>query len=179
MKRIVLTLSLLVLFTGLCFSGGYSQVNREERLKAPQLTVKPINRDEKCQIGGPNDKYTVLLFWTTWCPHCAVAMEDMNNYFRQYKDKVRFCGIAVGEDPVKVASYIASRGIKFPVVVDERGEIGYIYGIMGVPTIFVIDREGYVVDYGYVLPRIIRRLMSFLEQEEEQGGRHDGRSDQG
>ncbi len=178
MRRIVFALLLLALFSWMGYSMGYSQSSRDERLKAPQLTVKPINRDKECQIGGANDKYTVLLFWTTWCPHCTVAMEDMSGYFRQYKDRVRFCAVAVGEDPAKVASYIASRGIKFPVVVDERGEIGYIYGVMGVPTIFVIDKEGYVVDYGYGLPRIIRRLVASLEQEQRQGGHHDGRLDQ-
>ncbi len=172
MRRIALALGLVVVFSVVGFSMGYSQSGRDNKLKAPQFTLKPINGDKECQIGGDTGKYTVLLFWTTWCPHCSVAMQDMNDYFNQYGDRVKFCAVAIGESPEKVRAYLSARGIRFPVFVDERGTIGYVYGVMGVPTIFVIDPQGYVVDYGYGLRRIMRRLLNSLNQKAVKGGSH-------
>ncbi len=171
MKRLLICFLMLGLLSGI----GYSQSSgKDSGLRAPQLEVQPINRDGVCQIGNPGKKYTVLLFWTTWCPHCAVAMQDMNEYFERYNDKVKFCAIAIGEDPRSVKDYISSLNIKFPVVVDERGKIAFLYGVMGVPTIYVIDPQGYVIDYGYSLRRIVWRLVNSLDNGAEDRGEGDG-----
>ncbi len=162
MRKILRYVGLLCLGMALMIPLGMGR-EKDPSLKAPQFNLQCLtSQGSVCTIGGKSDKFTVLLFWTTWCPHCRTAMREMEAYSKEYSDKVRFCAVALGDPPSAVKAYIKALGITFPVGVDPKGTIGSVYGVMGVPTIFVIDPDGYVVDYGYSLPRIMYKLKRML-----------------
>jgi peroxiredoxin len=43
-------------------------------------------------------------------------------------------------------------GLSFPAALDQRGSIGAAYGVMAIPTTYILDRNG----------RIITRIMGSL-----------------
>jgi peroxiredoxin len=65
---------------------------------------------------------------------------------------VRIFGLDFRESREKVAQAVTSRGIRYPVLLDERGEAARAYGVVGIPTYILIGREGKVLYREHVLP---------------------------
>lgn len=51
-------------------------------------------------------------------------------------------GINAREGVGSVRAYAKELGLSFPIVVDPKGEIGRAYGVVGLPTTFLIARDG-------------------------------------
>lgn len=91
-------------------------------------------------------KVVVVNFWATWCPPCRLEMPTLQKlHERRSGDDVVVLGFAtdVGGDE-SIRSFLAERGITYPVgraTPEHRRAFG---GIPGIPTTFVIDRQGVV-----------------------------------
>lgn len=101
-----------------------------------------------------------LNFWATWCPPCREEMPDMESIHQQYDDNgVAILGVSSteielrgGSDEKKaekqVKEYIDKEGFTFTIPLDTDskvlGEYNSIYPVTGIPTTFMIDREGVI-----------------------------------
>jgi peroxiredoxin len=56
-------------------------------------------------------------------------------------------GINAREDRAAVERYAKDLGITFSVVLDPSGQINSHYGVVGLPTTFVVGRDGRVVAF--------------------------------
>ena len=102
----------------------------------------------------------LLVFWATWCPECKAAIPEINALTTgPLAEKLQIFGIDFRESREKVARAVTSRGIRYPVLLDERGQAARTYGIVGVPTYVLIGRDGKVVYREHVLPRDISRYL--------------------
>ena len=54
-------------------------------------------------------------------------------------------GINAREGTAAVREYSKELGLTFPLVLDSSGEINAAYGVIGLPTTFVIGRDGRAV----------------------------------
>ena len=104
----------------------------------------------------------LLFFWTTWCPFCRKEIKKLNDRSEELaKDGIMVLGINVGEPRAKVEKYIEKNGIKLPILLDEDTVVSDTYGIMGVPTFFLVDKSGVVIfsdnyfpdDYKNIMPK--------------------------
>lgn len=95
-------------------------------------------------------KVVLLEFFATWCYPCEVATPDIQHIYNKYKDK-GFTVVAISEDEgsgavTAVKKYVKDLGISYPVFMDDgNGGAARHYGIFGLPTSFIIDRDGKVV----------------------------------
>jgi len=95
----------------------------------------------------------LLVFWATWCPECKAAIPEINALATgPLAGKVQIFGLDFRESREKVASAVKAHGIRYPVLLDERGQAARAYGVVGVPTYVLIGREGKVVYREHVLP---------------------------
>lgn len=110
---------------------------------AADFTLPDLNQ-RNISLSNYKDKNTVaILFWTTWCPYCLRALQDLNNLYPNLrKDGWEVLAINVGETQQKVANFIKRYNITFPVLLDEGGEAADSYGLLGVPTYFLVDKKG-------------------------------------
>ncbi|HSQ14728.1 MAG TPA: TlpA disulfide reductase family protein, partial [Candidatus Binatia bacterium] len=74
-------------------------------------------------------------------------------------EKLQIFGLDFRESREKVALAVKSRGIRYPVLLDERGQAARAFGVVGVPTYLIIGREGKVLYRGHVLPGDISRYL--------------------
>jgi thiol-disulfide isomerase/thioredoxin/thioredoxin reductase len=97
----------------------------------------------------------VVEFWATWCPPCKAAIPHLNELSLKYKDGVRFIGITSEGADVKsrreVERFIKQMDDKFtyPVGLDSGGMVSAHYHVQGIPTAFVVDKEGIVAWQGH------------------------------
>jgi len=102
----------------------------------------------------------LLVFWATWCPECKAAIPEINALTTgPLAEKLQIFGIDFRESREKVAQAVKSRGIRYPVLLDERGQAARAFGVVGVPTYILIGREGKVLYREHVLPADISRYL--------------------
>ncbi|MHB8502129.1 MAG: TlpA family protein disulfide reductase [Candidatus Acidiferrales bacterium] len=108
--------------------------------KLTALDGKPIT------LAALQGKVVFLNFWATWCGPCRAEIPDLVALQEQYKGRLQIIGLNVDDDDAaEVQKYVAETGINYPVAMasdDVRKEYG---GIPALPTSFVLDTEGRVV----------------------------------
>jgi thiol-disulfide isomerase/thioredoxin len=119
--------------------------------------------------GGPVDlsnreKIYVVEFWATWCGPCRVSIPHLTELQKKFADKdVVFVGVS-DEKPSVVKPFVEKMGERMDYVVacdDERQTYsGYMeaYGRNGIPSAFIVDREGKVAWAGHPMAGLEAKL---------------------
>ena|SRR2546427_948845 len=91
-------------------------------------------------------KVVLLNFWATWCQECRPEMPLFERLHREFTAQgLSVIGINAREGGVAIRAYAKELGLSFPVVLDPKGEISGAYGVIGLPTTFLIGRDGRAV----------------------------------
>ena len=114
-------------------------------------TAKGKNFIFKASTAG---KKTVIMFWATWCPHCRVALKEINDeYAKITANQVEIVLINVGEDKQSVVNYLNRFKYEFDVVLDVNGSVGQDYQVTGIPKVLFVDEQGMIKSVGYEFPK--------------------------
>jgi peroxiredoxin len=131
-------------------------------LKAPVWTQTGRSaQDITLETGKLNADYTILLFYQGECPLCEDALIDLaNQYKRLSEQKVRV--IAVSGDTTEqgfekklnyhqwldnYCDFTGMNGINFKN-----------YGVLGIPTLFLLDKEGMVLEKSATVEDVIKHI---------------------
>jgi|SRR5450432_1112868 cytochrome c biogenesis protein CcmG, thiol:disulfide interchange protein DsbE len=112
---------------------------------APALDLKDLD-GKPLKLDAYRGKVILLNFWATWCGPCRAEIPSLIELQKRYKDRLQVIGLAVDEeDDSAVQKFAASESINYPVAMTPP-EIRVAYGgIMALPTVFVINPEGRIV----------------------------------
>lgn len=97
-------------------------------------------------------KIVLLNFWGTWCPPCRREIPDLVEIHNESTGKdYLIVGIALERDIANaekvVSDFAGKSGIKYLNIIDKNQDIARAYGgINAVPTTFVIDKNGKIVE---------------------------------
>lgn len=101
---------------------------------------------KKVQMSDFKGKVIFLNFWATWCGPCRSEMPSMEKLYNALKNKgLVMLAINLQEDKKKVAAFMNSNKLTFPVLLDTTGKIGSIYGARNIPTTYLFDKSGFAV----------------------------------
>lgn len=113
--------------------------------QAPDFQLNSID-GKPLSLASLRGKVILLNFWATWCGPCRAEIPDLVELQNKYKDKMQVVGLVTDDDDEDaVKKFVNSFGINYPVAMatpDIRLQYG---GIPALPTSFVIDLEGRVV----------------------------------
>ncbi|MGG3470246.1 TlpA disulfide reductase family protein [Neobacillus pocheonensis] len=128
------------------------QITRSSGVKAPPFTLKSLD-DSYVSIGGKNAKPIVLNFWASWCDACSVEALELRKLYEQYKDRIDFYGINVTteEKPENINAFITKNNLQYPVLLDEHKHAADLYELHALPTMFLIDKDGYIIDTFHIV----------------------------
>jgi thiol-disulfide isomerase/thioredoxin len=92
-------------------------------------------------------KLILVNLWATWCEPCLREMPSLERLQSRLGDRIAV--LAVSEDrggSKSVEAFIARLGLKsVKVYVDPKSEVGHAFEVKGLPTSFLIDRQGKVL----------------------------------
>jgi thiol-disulfide isomerase/thioredoxin len=157
MKKVPLFLcaALLFIFTAEGQSGISPDVERafaqaglrvlRQRAAPPDFSL-PYLSGGTAALSSLKGKVVLLNFWATWCPPCRAEMPSMEALYRRFKQAgLEILAVNCAEKTPDVQRFISGNRYSFPVMLDSSGEISGRYGITGIPTTYILDREGKIL----------------------------------
>ena len=147
--------------------GGAAQVTPPaDRPAAVPVSVPRVEGPGDITIGRPGARPTVVNLWASWCGPCKEEMPAVQRFATANPD-VRVVGIAIDDAPDAARDFARQVGVKFPLGVDSGDGVGDGYGVTGLPTTFLLDRQGRLASTwaGPVTEADLTTLVSSLGEE--------------
>ncbi len=112
---------------------------------APEFQLTTLD-GKPLSLESARGKVVLLNFWATWCGPCRAEIPDLIALQEKYAGKLQIIGLMVDEDDAGLVKQVVTRtGINYPVALTSP-EIRIKYGgIAALPTSFVLDTQGRVV----------------------------------
>ncbi len=119
----------------------------KEGKKATDFTLKTLD-GKNVKLSDYKGKVVIIDFWATWCPPCRKGIPDLVAIQKEYKDNLVIIGISLDQqNTIKdLAPFIKNYGINYPVVLGTQQVVTDYGDIRSIPTSFVIDQSGNIVD---------------------------------
>jgi peroxiredoxin len=130
----------------------------QRQSEQPELVDKPAPDFSALTLDGRTvsltdfrgQKKLVVTFWASWCGPCRLEMPSLIQFYKtNHRDTSDFeiLAVSIDEDPRAAADFATAMKLNFPILVDPDKKIANAYQVEGIPTMFVIDKDGKVV-YG-------------------------------
>src|SRR6266849_9695394 len=112
---------------------------------APEFKLAGLD-GKAISLADVRGKVVLLNFWATWCGPCRAEIPDLIELQEKYKGQLQIIGLTVDDDDAGVIQQVVARtGINYPVAM-ASAEVRIKYGgIAALPTSFVLDAQGRVV----------------------------------
>jgi len=124
---------------------------RGDGLAAPPFKLLNL-KGETVDSSAFQGKVVLLDFWATWCPPCREEIPHLNELYEKYKeDGLVIIGISLDRGgPEGVKKFLEKFKVGYINVIGDEGvleaynRIPGMGPIQGIPTTFVIDRNGQI-----------------------------------
>lgn len=110
--------------------------------KAPEIAALDLNYST-VKLSDSRGKVVVLRFWSTGCKACVAEMPKIDEFSKRYQNRgLAVIAVNVGDSKEKVADFVKSLKISYPVLLDQANITARKYRVTAVPTTCFIDRNG-------------------------------------
>jgi cytochrome c biogenesis protein CcmG, thiol:disulfide interchange protein DsbE len=111
---------------------------------APPLPTEVLN-SPRVSLASLRGKPALLTFWASWCHPCQQEAPELERFARSLGNRGQLVGVDWSDDLGGARDFLQRYAWTFPVLRDS-GEVGDEYGLNGLPTTFVLDRRGRIVE---------------------------------
>lgn len=125
---------------------GSASAQVKEGVDAPNFTLKNLEGKE-VSLSEFRGKYVVVNFWATWCGPCKIEMPSLEALYQRFKNK-NFAMLAISNDmfgATVVRPFVKANKISFPILLDQRLKASNAFGVVSLPSTFMIDPEGKIM----------------------------------
>lgn len=129
-------------------------------LAVPEFSLTTLSGD----TFSPDDltgKVTLINFWATWCGPCVIEIPELVVLYDDWKDRnFEIIGVSMDDEGFDlVRPFSEEFAINYPVVIDDGTLADELGGVYALPTTFIVDENG----------RVVERFIGLFPVEEMRG----------
>lgn len=130
--------------------------------KALDFSFNPINSENKTKLSAVTEQYTLLLFWSAWCPHCVEMLPKLRQLYNQYKSKgFEIIAISVDVDDQALVSFVEDQNLPWINTAFTRKneeKLSNSFNVDGTPKMILVDKNLRIVSK----PTSVKQLQNKL-----------------
>jgi cytochrome c biogenesis protein CcmG, thiol:disulfide interchange protein DsbE len=113
--------------------------------RPPTFTAHTLDGPE-LSLEDLRGRVVVLNFWASWCLECRPEMPVLERLHRDLGARgLAVVGVNARESSAPARRYASELGLSFPLLLDLDGKVNGLYGVIGLPTTFLLGRDGRTV----------------------------------
>lgn len=116
-------------------------ISDEAELEKVDFTLTDLS-GKSWTLSALRGKVVLVNFWATWCPPCRKEMPDLDALAHRFESQGLVVLSLSDEDRPKVAEYISSHNLNYPILLDTGGATAKSFHVQGIPKTFIFDRNG-------------------------------------
>ncbi|MGQ9799016.1 MAG: TlpA family protein disulfide reductase [Ignavibacterium sp.] len=137
--------------------------------KAADFKLKTLEGKE-VKLSDYRGKIVIIDFWATWCPPCRKGIPELISLQEEFKKDLVVIGISLDQqNTIKdLKPFIEYYKINYPVVLGNEKVVKDYGGIYAIPTSFIIDQKGNIVDTHIgLVPKtvLVEQIKSLLKKK--------------
>jgi thiol-disulfide isomerase/thioredoxin len=110
------------------------------------LTAVAADSGDTLGLERLRGKVVVVDFWASWCGPCRHSFPWLNAMQAKYTERgLVIIGVSVDRDRAQAERFLHEVPAQFRIVYDPAGELASRYDVPGMPSSYVIGRNGEIV----------------------------------
>jgi thiol-disulfide isomerase/thioredoxin len=107
------------------------------------LSASVSAADDRLDLSQFRGKVVIIDFWASWCAPCRQSFPWLNQMQARYRDRgLVIIGVNVDQERSDAARFLAQTPAQFQIVYDPEGALARQYQVPGMPSSYVIGRDG-------------------------------------
>jgi len=113
-------------------------------LYAPDFKLSDLSGAE-VQLADSAGQVRLIDFWATWCAPCREEIPMLNELLESYGDDGLTILAISDEAPDIIEGFLAKHDVRYMNLVGNE-ELNAEFGVLGLPSAFLVDGEGKIVE---------------------------------
>ena len=136
----------------------------------PPLRVAEIRLAQTVSLAEYRGKVVYLDFWDSWCAPCRESLPALDALREEFsRAEFEIVAVNLDADPAAGRRFLSRYPVGYPVASDPGARVSVTYELKGLPTAFLIGRDGVVrhVHQGFRIEdmrKIRAQLVALLAQ---------------
>jgi thiol-disulfide isomerase/thioredoxin len=112
---------------------------------APDAPMKTLD-GAPLPLESLKGSFLVLDFWASWCAPCRASFPFLDALQEKYRARgVRVVGLTLEDNEDAIYEFLRAVPVRFTIARDPSGRAGEAFGVVAMPTTFLLDRDGRVL----------------------------------
>jgi len=144
MRKIALTVALIALFAAAYTVQRTHRKNpgQAQSPSAPALSLTDLNGNT-LHMSDYKGRVLLVNFWAAWCGPCTAEIPQFIAMQQRYgPEGLQILGISIDDDERELRRFYRNKAMNYPVVIGNEAVTDGFGGVLGLPTTFVIGRDG-------------------------------------
>jgi len=111
---------------------------------APALPTEVLS-GPRVTLASLHGKPAFVNFWASWCTPCKQEAPVLERFAQTLHGRATLVGVDWNDGADSARGFIDQYRLTYPILRDDSGAVGTAYGLSGLPTTFVLNTRGEIV----------------------------------